>query len=239
MAITVDVANLGNRIGSGTTGSITVTTTSAVAAGGFIVLYTMTLGSTARLTGVSGSGLSWTVDAQDLSSSAGGIRTGIARAFAPSGLVTNTVLTPTFDTADPGIFYSFGTMSLLGVKTTSPLDVVDSPDHSPSAAGFGPSATAWNGNSKTIQAGSILITGAMSGDSNLGSTPTSPSIEAWDNFNAGGFAGTVVYRIEAAGGTFQNAGTFNGTAGNIQAATAAYLAEPSSSAAGVMWVGTL
>lgn len=224
MAITVDQGSLGTASGVGTLNSITVTTGAVVASNGFIVLQTMIFGSTALLNSVSGGGLTWTVDIQDIWGPNSGVRTGYARAYAPSGLASSTVITPTFSSADAGTPYVFGVSSWLGVKTSSPVDVLDGPDHSLSGSG-GTGINAWSSNSKSIQAGSLLLACAFDDSSSAGNTPTSPSLQAWDKPDGGGFGGCCCYRIEASAGSYQVAGTFGGPTGIINVIAASYLAD--------------
>jgi len=216
MSITIDQGDLGVANSVGNLNSVTVTTTAIAAAGSFIVLQTSTFGSTSALTSVSGGGLTWVVDRGHLG--AASFRKGFARAYAPSGLASGTVITPTFDIVD-NVSYTFGLTSLLGVKTSSPLDVANAEGGGQTFSG----TNAWNTSTLAIQAGSILLGAASKDDASTSNTPTAPSADAWD---IGGEC--LSYRIESSAGSYAVAGTFQGVTSGVTifAGAIAYLAEP-------------
>jgi len=216
VAITIDQGNLGTANSAGTLGSVTVTTAATAAVGSFIVLNTSIFGDGSVLTSVSGGGLSWVVDRGHLGAAA--FRKAWARAYAPAGLASGTVITPTFDTTDAGVSYTFGLTSLLGVKSSSPLDVADAEGAGQSFSG----TNSWNTSTLAVQAGSIVLGNASKDDDSTGNTPTSPAVDAWD------LGGEVVsYRIEASAGSYNVAGTFQGVTSGVSifAGAIAYLAE--------------
>lgn len=212
MAIAVDQTSIGEFASDTAGATVAFTTTQAVAANGFIVVPISFLQSgTETVTGVSGGGLSWSIDKQARGGSASGCA--IASAQAPGGLAAGTVITAAFNVSVGGARSICG-ISFTGVATSSPVD--GTPDAKSQTAG-----TAWTTDSVTIQNGSLLIAIAMNTTNLFTSTPTAPSIEAHD-FGSGGFSTTVCYRIEATGGSFTVAGTWSSTA-NAEVVAVAYL----------------
>lgn len=192
-------------------GTIPFTTTSAVAAGGFIVLSVGWFDSAVNLSSVAGGGLTWTVDKQGRAAGGpGSSNAALVSAQAPSGLATSTTITATFSGTTPTA-RMIGGSSFLGVATSAPVDTTNGP------IGVNVAAAGWATGSTTIAAGSLLIATCYAETTNTTSTPTSPSIEALDwSIGGGGVTQTTAYRIEASAGSYTVAGTF---AVNVQSDT--------------------
>jgi len=217
MAITVDVASLGTGFSSGIPASLSLTTGSAVASGGFIVLCVSQFSDTTTnmVSSFSGGGLSWTIDKNSTAGEASGKRIAWGSAQAPSGLASGTSLTVNFAGGFAGIEVIIGGLSLLGVATSSPVDGTPQSISDASASTY--TTTAY-----TIQNGSILLGAAVS-DNTTGHSATTGT-EAWERFiSADAYAHAVTYRIEPTGGSFSVAGNF-GTSGTITKCAIAYLA---------------
>jgi hypothetical protein len=221
MAITVEHANIGvNGATSGGT-TLAITTTQTVSAGSLIVLavgwYT-TSGIT--ITGVSGGGLTWTVDKQ------GGpfnVKSGIVSAPAPSGLASSTSITVTFSAAMEGGI-AMGGSSLSGTDTSgSRVDTTSGPKADEGDA-------AWESTSQTILAGSGIV--AVAFNENVGvSGSTTSYTELIDTVDGYGEGLTSVLRVEASAGSYTVSGTWPATAGSAVNAVA-YIAGATFSAGG-------
>lgn len=200
MAIVIDKTNIGEVAINATATTVDMTTSAAVASGGFIVLVIGWWNNASQtLSSVSGGSLTWTIDKQGNGGDNAGL--GIASAQAPSGLASSTTLTATFSASAGG--RSLVGTSFTGVATSSPVDVTTGPT-SPTVG------TAWETASTTILAGSLFIAGSCEMDSDHTNTVTSPSIEAHDvNGGSGTFSCTTCYRIEASAGSYTIAGTWS------------------------------
>lgn len=220
MAITVDVANLGTATQDAAATSMSLTTTGTVTSGGFIVLGCGRFGSVSHPTGVSGGGLSWTVEQDQWK--AGGPGFTLAWAQAPSGLASNTAITITFPNAD-GNGYAIGAMSFQGVQTSSPVD-----GSGMQGAGTFPDTNPWGSGSQTIQAGSALVAVNYTNATGTGNTATAPSIEAWEAVDLIDVYGAAMcYRIETSSGSYAVGGQWQGV-GSGGTGWAAFLAAPAS-----------
>ena len=214
MAIALD-ANLGTLNQDSSSTTIALTTTNAVAAGATILLGITSFETSGTLTGVSGGGLTWSIDKQGRPASNSQFQA-IVSAYAPSGLASSTVITATWNAAQ--IARNIGGTSFTGIKTSSPVD------GTPTGPTLVEGAAGWSTPSYTIQAGSMIFAVCFSENTALGSTPTGPSLEAWEINNAGGPYGSVAnYRIESSAGSYTVAGTWGATANHSNVAVA-YLA---------------
>jgi hypothetical protein len=212
MAIAIDVANIGTDVNNGASQTtVALTTTSAVASNGFIVLGIGWFGSTFLVSGVSGGGLSWSVDKQGVTSSIG---TALVSAQAPSGLASSTTITVTF-TGSVDV-PTIGGTSFTGVATSSPVD----------GTPLGPTevtTAAWSSGSYTIAAGSVIVATNWTEGVVTGNTPTAPSVEAWDVVTSDSDATVLEYNIQASDGSYTVEGTWNAAHKNQNVAVA-YLA---------------
>lgn len=211
MAIALDQA-LGTNLEDPGATTIVLTTTAAVASGGFIVLGVGAFsGGASFLTSVSGGGLSWSIDkmVDDASRSFA-----IVSAQAPSGLASSTAITANLN-ADLNARI-IGATSFTGVATSSPVDGTPT---GPTSSGTG----AWATPSYTIAAGSLLVAMNYSISITGANTPTSPAVEAWESTRlADNYGAVIEYRIETSAGGYTVAGAWTGT-GSANAAVA-YLA---------------
>lgn len=199
-AITADVANLGSNSVTAAANTIAFTTGSTVASGARIVVAAGWFSNSITLSSVSGGGLTWTIDKQGRPTNPAFDSQGIASAPAPSGLASGTTITATLSgSADAR---TIGGLSLLGVDTSTPVDVTSGP------TGVNPSSTAWSTASISIAAGSCIVAAAWGENTSAGSTPTSPSLEAFDVANGDGYEQTACYRIESSAGSYTVAGTW-------------------------------
>lgn len=224
MAITVDKANIGTVTHDLTGTTIVITTNQTVAAGATIVAGFAFYASLENITGVvnSGTDLGWTVDNFGEGS---GRSVAIARAYAPAGLSSGATITATI-AGTGGDYRSGGAMSLLGVKTTSPVD--GTPPASVDASG----TAVWSTGNLAIAAGSVIV-GVCIAPTTSTHSPTSPSLEAWEAIDVPDEYGSVMcYRIESSAGSYAVGGTW-GASGNHRNVAVAYLAaedEPPSGA---------
>ena len=228
MAIVIDQADLGGKQAvSGTLTTVAMTTTQAVAAGGFVVVCVSGLGGS-QVTGVSGGGLSWTVDkTYDGSGGGGGRGLGIASAQCAAGLASGATFTATFLSAADG--RCIGGMSFTGVATSSPVDTTNGPNNASATA-------AWATGSTAVAAGSVLIANCYTVDTASGNTPTAPSLEAFECANVtDGYSMPAEYRIEAGAGSVTVAGTFGASAATSNIAVA-YLAAAGAATGNIAWV---
>lgn len=195
MAIAVDQANAGTAANDAGATTIAVNTSANIAVGGFIVASVGWWSAAQTLSSVTGGGLTWAIAIQRKHAS-NNVSDAIVYAQAPSGLASVTTLTANFSGSVNG--RQIGISSFAGVTTSSPVDTTATGDNT---------TTAWTV-SGTVAAGSLLI-GTSHADDFRTSTITSPSIEALD-WNDGANTGqTTGYRIEATGGTYAVAGTWN------------------------------
>lgn len=198
MAIAIDRANLGTAHPADGS-SISISTSAAVASGGFIVAVFGHFTDSPALSSVSGGGLSWNIDLQGPNPTASAEVIAIASAQAPSGLASSTTITGTW--GGTAIAQVMGAMSFTGVATSSAVD----------AAGTvqgGTSGTGWTTGNVTLAAGSVLVGTSYSESEASGSTITSPSIEALEVIDGAAYGLTAGYRIEPSGGSVAVAGTW-------------------------------
>lgn len=208
MSIVVDHTSIGSVAADSSASSIPLTTTSAVSSGGFVVLmFGWYDTGSSTLTGVSdnsGSPLTYTIDKQAVDSS-NSAHLAIVRAQAPSGLPSGTVITGALSSAAMGGRAAAG-ISFTGVATSSPVD------GTPPALQNIVSSSAWTSGSVALSAGSVLVALTYEFNTDMTSTPTSPSIEIFDvNGGPGSFGASGAYRIEPSAGSYSVAGTWSST----------------------------
>lgn len=209
MAIAIDQANAGTAANDAGATSIAVSTTQPVAAGGLVVVSVGWWHATGTLSSVTISGLSPVIAVQHKHPS-NNVQSAVVYAIAPSGLPSSTTVTANYSTSVNG--RQIGISSVTGAASSSPVDVTGGNDNN---------VVAWSGTA-TIAAGSVLFVTAHADDFRT-STITSPSIEALD-WNDGANTGqTTGYRIEATGGSFSVAGTWNTSPLNHVESIAAFL----------------
>lgn len=222
MMIVIDQPNIGTRMPCADNSTLTLTTTATVASGGFIVFFAHWFLTGRVLSSVTGGGLSWNIDVQGFDAADPNMNAAIVSAQAPAGLASGTVLTATWDGTASSI--SLGAMSFTGVKTSSPLDTTAA------ALAVTPAAAGWTTRSASIQAGSALVATSWDQDGISGtSTPTAPSLEAFDVLDCGVNVKTAAYRIESSAGSYTVAGTYSSNTRSVTVG-AAYLAEPAGGA---------
>lgn len=211
MAITVDKASIGTATGDPSSTTIALTTNQAVAAGGLAVL-SLGWANVVDLSSVSGGGLAWTIRQGRAAGGPGSANSALVYAIAPAGMPSGTTITATFTAG--AVARTMGGMSLLGVDTSTPVDITDTP------VGQNVATTAWTTNSMSIQAGSAIVATCWNETSNPTSTPTAPSLEALDWGYVGGVSQTTAYRIEAAAGSYTVAGTWGSAVKSVTNAVA-------------------
>lgn len=231
--ITVDQQTIGTNTNvSGAGQAISLVTTQPVAPGATISLAILWNADTTPLSSVSGGGLSWSIDRNALGGDVGGNRMAFATALAPVGLAAGATLTASWPGGFGGNGLFIAGMSLLGVKTTSPLD--GTPPVNTAVAG----STAWTSNTQAMQAGSVMVGVVSAGATTGTNTPNSPQLESAEYADVPNSNAYVMqYRIEPNAGTYAISGVFSATA-NISAANAAYLVAPSSPVDIAQWVET-
>jgi len=218
MAITLDVANVGQGEASGgAVTSVALTTSAAVAVGGriFVGVGMDTSGADMTVSVVSGGSLTWIVEGTLTDQTFGfGAGVGLAYADAPAGLASSTVITatlvggPAFDAVIAASSY----LGISGVRDVERTDVL--------AGG-----TAWaTGSLTTSEGGEIVITAAC-GRFGVSNTPTAPGIEDQDYDGTSRNSIIILQRrIEASAGSYALAGTFSTAQDSFAAVTAAYKA---------------
>jgi hypothetical protein len=205
VTIVVDQVNAGIAANDAASASLAVNTTATIASGAVIIAQLTLWHATATITAPTGGGLTWTVAVQG-KHSGGNPRSGLAWAYAPSGLASGTAITANFSTTVNG--RGIGLTSFTGVDSVTPIGTTSGPT-SASAT------TAWASASTSIGAGSALIA-AANHEIDGSSTTTAPSVETVD---ANGGAGTFIivggYRIEVSSGAVTVAGTFTSSANTV------------------------
>lgn len=197
MAIAVDQASLGTAEPAGAS-TAALTTSAAVASGGFVILGVWWFSDSQTITGVSdnGPGLTWNIALQGQQTVSSADFIGLVWAQAPSGMSSGTTITVTWDAAVS--IPVLGAASFTGVATSSPVEVTDGPLDSLSTA-------SWASSSDALSAGSMLF-GLRGSDGGTGNTATHN--EAFKHFNAGdGYGIATDYRIEASAGSYTVGGT--------------------------------
>lgn len=226
MAIAIDQATIGSKVDEVNRSTYTLTTSAAVASGGFVVLGFQTLDSPTTINTITdnGPGLSWSVDKTSAST---GWRFCIASAQAPSGMASGTVISVALSAS--GIVGVLGGCSFTGVKTSSPVD----------GTPLGPtvvSAQAWSTGNYTVQAGSVIVGYCVNNTNGSANTPTAPSLEVFEGAASGNdFGGTMEYRIESSAGSVPVAGSWGTSATTINIGVA-YLAAATAVDTGLAWI---
>lgn len=207
MAIAVDVADAGRSSGS------TVTTDQTIAAGATVFLMghhwenpEVTLNS------VSGGGLTWVVDEDINTAPADHGSTVLARAHAPSGLASGTVITPTWSNT-PGALRLL-VCSFTGIASSSPLDTAIV-----LSAGADNDTTVNDGTDGDITIttpGCLILSAVGRTVSNAFTATVGTELSEYDN------RVSFVYRIEGSAGTYANEGTIASTGSAWACNTGAY-----------------
>lgn len=216
--IIIDITNLGVGFADPGSTTIALTTTSAVASGGFIIV-SVGWFNIVSLSSVAGGGLTWTVDkqGQDGVNGPASCSAGIASAQAPSGLASGTTITATF--SGSAVARNISASSFTGIKTTTPAEASDGPKGSGGSA-----TTAWATNSVALSGGSLLFATSYNETSDVSNTVTAPSLQAVIVHNtASGLSSVSCYRIESSAGNYSVAGTWGGSVKSTTVAVA-YLA---------------
>jgi hypothetical protein len=226
MAIAIDVADLGKAAADPASGAIAFTTTSAVAAGGFIVVNVGWFDAAITLSSVANTGsavLSWTIDKQGRPAAPTSDTTALVSAQATAGLSSGAVITATFSGSP--VAREISGSSFTGVATSSPVDTTSGP------TGVTPAAAGWTTASVAISAGSLLIATCYTETGNFTNTVTSPSLQAVLNPNsASPTAQVTCYRIESSAGSYTVAGAWS-TAAQSGTTAVAYKAAAGGAAA--------
>ena len=225
MAITQDQLTLGTNYSAASSSTIALTTTGAVASGGFIVLgvYWFTYNNV-TLNSVSGGSLTWTVDKQF--QSGGSVNAALVSAQAPSGLASSTSITATFSSSIP-TFKGICGASWTGVATPTVIDGTPG-----TSSG---SAAAWTAGSISTSNANDLVVGACTGDASgsFSSTPTGGWTENNDfSDSTDGDSGTQVYQIVSSTGAYNPGGTWS-TSVSFSGVSVAYQAAATAAAAAV------
>jgi hypothetical protein len=202
MAITLEHASIGTNADTGGS-SLAITTTATVASG---ALFVLTLGFYTSggntLTGVTTTGLTWTIDKQ------GGPfnpKSAIASAPAPSGLASGATITATWSGSNAANV--IGASSLLGADTGgSRVDVTSGPTADEGDA-------AWTTASMSLLANSAIVAVIYNESAVSGSTTTyTELIDTADGFGNGM---TSVLRVGTSAGSYTAGGTWSGTANGV------------------------
>lgn len=187
---------LGTAHNNTTTATITLTTTAAVPAGDTILVGCGGFKTGAPTVAVTGGSLTWTTDKAGAN---GSDQLAIARAIAPSGLPSGTVLTLTWSLAVAGPF--IGAASFPNIISASPVD------QSSSAAPA--TGTAWAAAAITTTVTDTVVGVSWADGTSSSSTPTSPWVEAFDATDATSLEEmTLVYQESVAAGSYAPAGAW-------------------------------
>ena len=204
MAITVDVADLGGKFSNdASSASIAWTPTGDAAADALIIAVFGWADKTVSITGVTdnGPGLTWNV-VQRPWQGAGGNNSagGFAWALAPAGFTTGTV-TAALSAAAPA--RAAGGTSFAGVATSSPLD---------GSTGTGENVgTAVSSGAFTLTAGSVLVSSVWYENSPTGLDENGSGTRPWEVIDDDGYGVSLLYQINAGGGSTTNTGTISST----------------------------
>ena len=203
--IAIDQVTIGGnkQIGSGLGTTFSFTTTQPVAAGGTIVVGGGWYAVNTTVIGVSGGGLSWTIDKQ--ASQVVNSYDWLASAYAPAGLAAGTTITVTYGLS---IGYpTIGGLSFTGIAPAAPVV----------GTALGPTEVAtagWSTGSYAISGPAAIVALNYSEGVVTGNTPTSPSIESGEQVTAADQAHVIEYRIEPTAGSFSVAGAWNAASTN-------------------------
>lgn len=200
MAIAVDQASLGTTATVASATTIVLTTTAAVAVGGFIVLFIGWENAGTVTVSVAGGGLTWAVDVQGKHDSQNP-HSAIATAQAPAGLASSTAITATFSSTSTG--RAIAGSSFTGIATASALDAATAP-----VAGGG--GTTWTTPNVTTTNADDLLVGMQHASNAAGPTSAidSPATELHD-FSSDFDLTTTGYRIVTSTGTYAISGTWS------------------------------
>lgn len=202
MAIAIDQATIGTGSTSGSGTTQVLTTSQAVASGGFIVLLVAWYGSGITLSSVGGGSLTWAIDAQGKNATDSSAGIAIVSAQAPSGLASSTNITATFS----GTVSARGVwgMSFTGVASSSALDVAGTIQ----TAG----TQAWStGTLAGVQDNGVVVAGSWRTSGGESNTITGPAVETHDFELATTDDACGGYKILTTGGSVSVAGTWTGS----------------------------
>jgi hypothetical protein len=203
---------LGNNHSNPAATTIALTTANTVASGGFIVMQVDWFVAAGTLSGVSGGGLTWSIDKQIKN---GSVSNALVSAQAPSGLAASTVITATLSASSVSLGIS--AISFTGVATSAPVDITASATST---------STSWTGGTvATLNANDVVVGSCMGDD---GSDTTSAPNGTWTepltagDFNSAGNGDsyTMVYQIVSATGNYTPGGTWGVTNTNAGVAVA-------------------
>ena len=202
MAIAVDQASIGTGdAGSGTTCSIT--TSATVASGATIILAGGSSTSSRTLDSVSGGGLTWVVDKTQTETP---VTSSLARAYAPAGLASGTVITGTWSGSSNSRI--MGAASFTVVDPAAPLDTTGG------SSSPGATTAVTTGSITTAAAGELIVAAVYFDNPGRTNAETSPAVEAieYASARADGWDNKIVleYRIEAAAGSYSVDSTASG-----------------------------
>jgi hypothetical protein len=123
--------------------------------------------------------------------------------YAAAGLASGSTISVTGSTAF--VDASRGSMSFLGVDTTTPVSSTTGPTTNAS--------TTWASASSTLASGGALVASAFQeGFSTTNNTPDAGTTECYD-LTSDGNGSVLVYRIEGTGGSFTVGGTWTAGTG--------------------------
>ena len=215
MAITVDQASISSGVATSPSNPWNVNTTVTAASNTYLTLGVTWFGAT-TITGVTFGGAAGTILIQGKNGSRSACLVGF---LATSGLSSGATIAVTG--SGSLVDASRGCMSWLGVDTTTPVSATTGPTSNAS--------TAWASASSTLAAGGALVASAFQeGFTTTNNTPAAGVSESYD-LTSDGNGSVLVYRIEAAGGSFTVGGTW--TAGTSNGVNVAAVLAPAAGAA--------
>jgi hypothetical protein len=206
LSVTLDAA-----LGTGkahSTSSLTITTTSAVAAGSVIVVgFAGFLATPANTMSISGGSLTWSTAAGPYTS--GSLKMHLFYAFAASGLASSTVLTCSVTGTND---LMAAAIAFAGVDTSGTVTATN---------GSGATNTAWSSGNLLANSGDGMVGFCFEdGSGTATSSPTAPGVEFADfNDATQTEAFTGVYKLSVAG-TDVIAGTWSTSVSHIRGAAA-------------------
>jgi hypothetical protein len=216
MAISLDVANVGTGTGDNggaTNPTLTLTTSSAVAAGArlFFTVALNTASGTGTFNLPTASGITFVAIGQAADGNGPAQRGGSWYADCPSGLASSTVITVT-STFTAAHWWVTGASSY---KADGGFVADGAAD---TQTGF--TTTSWTSGSKTTSAAALIFSG-VSARQPASSTPTAPGVEDKQSTNSSMLL-LHQRRIESSAGTYTNAGTFNANTDGYTVITQAF-----------------
>lgn len=193
MAITLDQADIEGANASGTATSIAYNTTATVAAAADIFQLIKARASV-TITSFTGGGLTWTEEAV---ASSGVDVLYLYKARAPSGLASGATITANLSATSTNRIIEG--CSFTGLADAAKED---------SGGNFLSSSSGWTSETMDASSAESLTITAVTLDTDVGHTPTAPSLEAFDGGATFDYRRAMVYRIDTSVGSYTNAGTF-------------------------------